>query len=180
MSSPAKRRDTDVMKLMMSPDFQVSLVDDDAARIHVRFEGPKGTLYEGGIFKVLVTLPAAYPYKSPSIGFETKIYHPNIDERSGSVCLDVINQTWSPMFDLTNIFSVFLPQLLAYPNESDPLNGEAAGLKIQDEKKYEARVREYIKLYASEEVVFSDSDDSQTDDDAELSEMDDQDLDMDL
>lgn len=61
--------------------------------------------------------------------------------RSGSVCLDVINQTWSPMYDMINIFEVFLPHLLRYPNPSDPLNGEAAALMLRDPKGYEAKVK---------------------------------------
>lgn len=115
--------------------------------------------FAGGNWKVHVELPDQYPYKSPSIGFVNRIFHPNIDElcafippfhrsskltqwgRSGSVCLDVINQTWSPMFDMINIFEVFLPQLLRYPNPTDPLNGEAAALLMREPKQYDLKVK---------------------------------------
>lgn len=45
------------------------------------------------------------------------------------------------MYDMVNIFEVFLPQLLRYPNPTDPLNGEAAALMMRDEKGYNAKVK---------------------------------------
>ena len=148
MSSPQKRRDMDIMKLMMH-DFKINIPDEDNSDLLVEFHGPKNTLYEGGIWQVNIILPIAYPFKSPSIGFKNKIYHPNIDEESGSVCLDVLNQTWSPMYDLVNIFEIFLPQLLTYPNPTDPLNPQAASLMNQNSDLYNKTVRQYVKKYAS-------------------------------
>ncbi|CAI7601822.1 unnamed protein product [Penicillium pancosmium] len=120
--------------------------------------------FTGGHWKIHVELPDQYPYKSPSIGFVNRIFHPNIDELSGSVCLDVINQTWSPMYDMINIFEVFLPQLLRYPNPSDPLNGEAAALMMREPKAYEAKVKEYVAKYASKEAVDEAGEDTESED----------------
>jgi ubiquitin-conjugating enzyme E2 H len=42
---------------------------------------------------------------------------------------------------MINIFEVFLPQLLRYPNPTDPLNGEAAALLMREPTKYEIKVK---------------------------------------
>jgi len=151
------------MRLLMS-DYEVTLVNDNMSEFYVRFKGPDETPFQGGTWKVHVELPDQYPYKSPSIGFVNRIFHPNIDELSGSVCLDVINQTWSPMFDMINIFEVFLPQLLRYPNPTDPLNGEAAALMMREPKHYEAKVKEYVQKYATKDAADDDADDTDGED----------------
>mmetsp|Transcript_1352 Transcript_1352/g.4671 ORF Transcript_1352/g.4671 Transcript_1352/m.4671 type:complete len:190 (-) Transcript_1352:827-1396(-) len=165
MSSPSKRREMDVMKLMMS-DYKVDMLGDGMSEFNVEFHGPKESPYEGGLWKVRVELPDAYPYKSPSIGFVNRIFHPNVDEMAGSVCLDVINQTWSPMFDLINVFEVFLPQLLLYPNPTDPLNGEAAALLMREPELYKRKVKEYKEKYANPvDIGSGDGDDENADED---------------
>jgi ubiquitin-conjugating enzyme E2 H len=57
------------------------------------------------------------------------------------------------MYDLVNIFSIFLPQLLMYPNPKDPLNSEAARLLMKDEAEYNVKVKDYVKRFASAELM---------------------------
>ncbi|KAI3384738.1 hypothetical protein SNEBB_004691 [Seison nebaliae] len=149
MSSPSpgkKRMDSDVMRLI-EKGHEVDILTG-IHEFSVKFIGPKSTPYEGGVWKIRVDLPDRYPFKSPSIGFLNKIFHPNIDEASGTVCLDVINQTWTPMYELSNIFDAFLPQLLQYPNALDPLNGEAASLLVKKPDEFKKKVIQYVKKYA--------------------------------
>ncbi|KAA1466385.1 hypothetical protein DENSPDRAFT_862431 [Dentipellis sp. KUC8613] len=171
VSTPKRRIETDVMKLLMS-DYEVSLVNDSMQEFYVRFYGPAETPFAGGVWKIHVELPDQYPFKSPSIGFMNKIFHPNIDELSGSVCLDVINQTWSPMFDMINIFETFLPQLLRYPNPNDPLNGEAAALLMRHPREYDTKVKEYVQRFATREAADNAAQtNDEEEDDAEMSEI---------
>ena len=53
------------------------------------------------------------------------------------------------MYDLINIFDTFLPQLLLYPNPTDPLNNDAASLQLKSEEQYTQKIKEYVGLYAS-------------------------------
>ena len=50
------------------------------------------------------------------------------------------------MYDLINIFEVFLPQLLLYPNPTDPLNREAGALMLKDTNKFIAKVLKHFIL----------------------------------
>lgn len=57
---------------------------------------------------------------------------------------------------MINIFEVFLPQLLRYPNPTDPLNGEAAALLMREPTKYEVKVKGihiHIYIYTTHSLI---------------------------
>lgn len=137
----------------MMADHDLALVDDSLRTLHVLFKGPRDSPYEGGVWRVRVELPDSYPHKSPSVGFANHIFHPNVCPLGGAVCLDVLNQTWSAMYDLVNVFDVFLPQLLLYPNPEDPLNDDAARMMRAEPARYAEKVRELVRAHASPERV---------------------------
>jgi ubiquitin-conjugating enzyme E2 H len=69
MCSPAagkRRMDMDVAKLVNSKH-DVTILSG-LNEFVVKFIGPSGTPYEGGVWKIRVDLPESYPFKSPSIG----------------------------------------------------------------------------------------------------------------
>ena len=94
--------ETDVMKLIESK-YDVDILSGIDI-FTVKFYGPKDTSYEGGTWKIRVYLPDKYPYQAPKIGFVNKVFHPNIEEGSGVICLDVIDESWSALYDLREVF----------------------------------------------------------------------------
>jgi ubiquitin-conjugating enzyme E2 H len=111
-------------------------------------KAPNDSAYEGYEYDILFTIPDKFPFKSPSVGFRQRIYHPNVDEQSGSICLDSLNKTWSPAMTLLNVIEAQLPYLLQYPNPADPFNRDAAARLARDPTEYKRFVREHCAAHA--------------------------------
>ena len=121
----------------------------------VMIEGPQGTPFEGGSFKLELFLPEEYPLKPPKVRFVTPIYHPNID-KLGRICLSVLklpqdgqdnSSGWTPALNIrTTLLSIQL--LLCEPNIEDPLDPNVAAHWRDNRKEAEQQAREWTRKYA--------------------------------
>lgn len=145
MSLNSKRKIKDIQNLKQTHEIEYE--GDNINILYTYLEAPECEPWVGGRWKIRIELPAQYPYKSPSVGFVTKIWHPNICYNSGTICLDVLNTEWSPVFNLECIVGKYLPLLLQSPNPSDPLNHEAALEYINNIDSYNKTVKNKIQLH---------------------------------
>lgn len=111
--------------------------------------GPDDTEWEGGIFKLILEFSEDYPNKPPKVKFLTKMYHPNI-YNDGSICLDILQNQWSPVYDISSILTS-VQSLLCDPNTKSPANNEAAELYSKNPKEYVQRVKEIVELSLMDE-----------------------------
>ena len=83
---------------------QASPVSDSLFFWEAIIFGPEDTIWEGGIFMLTLEFSEDYPNKPPKVKFTTKMFHPNI-YNDGSICLDILNTNWSPIYDVTSILT---------------------------------------------------------------------------
>lgn len=57
-------------------------------------QGAEGTVFAGLTFRLSLSFGAEYPFKPPTVKFETGCYHPNVDLQ-GNICLDILKEKWS-------------------------------------------------------------------------------------
>lgn len=101
------------------------------------------TPFEDGTFKLIIDFDETYPTKPPNVKFVSKIYHPNV-YLSGDICLDILQNRWSPTYDVAAILTS-IQSLLHDPNVNSPANPEAASLYKDNLKEYQRRVREFVE-----------------------------------
>lgn len=105
--------------------------------------GPSDTPFEDGTFRLVMHFEEQYPNKPPGVKFISQMFHPNV-YATGELCLDILQNRWSPTYDVAAILTS-VQSLLNDPNTSSPANVEASNLYKDNRKEYTKRVRETVE-----------------------------------
>ena len=141
MSTNARRRlIRDLKKIQADPPSGISAAPtaDDIMKWTAVMFGPVDTPWEGGTFQLEVTFTEEFPTKPPTVQFITSMFHPNI-YLNGKICLDILDNQWSPIYDICSILTS-IQSLLCDPNPNSPANAEAAKLFSENRNEYNRRV----------------------------------------
>ncbi|CAO1321388.1 unnamed protein product [Diamesa hyperborea] len=124
----SKRLQKELMALMMSTEKSVSAFpeSDNFFKWVATIIGPNETVYEGQKYRLLLEFPNSYPYHPPNCKFITPCFHPNVD-LNGSLCLDILKEKWSALYDVRTIL-LSIQSLLGEPNNESPLNSQASSM----------------------------------------------------
>jgi ubiquitin-conjugating enzyme E2 A len=142
-SSASKQRlMTDLKEMLNEPPEGCSAAPANESNLFVwnaSIIGPDESPWEGGIYGLRLQFPEQYPSKPPKVRFTCEMFHPNVYS-DGTLCLDIIQDQWSPIYTTSTILTS-IQSLLTDPNPNSPANAEAARLFRMDPKEYKKRVR---------------------------------------
>eukprot|EP00920_Eleutheroschizon_duboscqi_P040251 GHVT01096495.1.p1 GENE.GHVT01096495.1~~GHVT01096495.1.p1 ORF type:complete len:215 (-),score=43.99 GHVT01096495.1:866-1510(-) len=145
MSTHARKRlIRDFKKLQADPPHGVSgsPLSDDIMRWQAIIFGPEDTPWEGGVFELEMKFSSDYPNKPPLVRFVSHLFHPNV-YNDGNICLDILQNQWSPIYDISAILTS-IQSLLSDPNPNSPANQEAARLYAENRREYNRRVGQCV------------------------------------
>ncbi|KAL3152194.1 Ubiquitin-conjugating enzyme E2 C [Trebouxia sp. C0010 RCD-2024] len=140
-----KRLQSELMSLMSATDPGVSAFPDgDSLFSWVgTIQGAAETVYEGMSYKLSLKFPTDYPFKAPTVKFETPCFHPNVDQY-GNICLDILKDKWSAAYSVRTVL-LSIQSLLGEPNNDSPLNSYAAKLWDNQEEYKRVLTKKYAE-----------------------------------
>lgn len=125
---------------------KVGVNDDDFSIIYADIEGPAGTPYENGIFRMKLILSHDFPHSPPKGYFLTKIFHPNI-ATNGEICVNALKKDWNPSLGLRHVLIV-VRCLLIEPYPESALNEQAGKMLLENYEEYARHARLYTGIHA--------------------------------
>ncbi|OAY58953.1 ubiquitin-conjugating enzyme E2 22 [Manihot esculenta] len=131
---------------------KVGVNDDDFSTIYADIEGPAGTPYESGLFRMKLLLSRDFPHSPPKGYFLTKIFHPNIAS-NGEICVNTLKKDWNPSLGLRHVLIV-VRCLLIEPFPESALNEQAGKMLLENYEEYARHARLYTGIHAKPKPKF--------------------------
>ncbi|XP_058205300.1 ubiquitin-conjugating enzyme E2 22 [Rhododendron vialii] len=125
---------------------KVGVNEDDFSIIFADIEGPAGTPYENGVFRMKLILSHDFPHSPPKGYFLTKIFHPNI-ATNGEICVNTLKKDWNPSLGLRHVLIV-VRCLLIEPFPESALNEQAGKMLLENYEEYARHARIYTGIHA--------------------------------
>ncbi|XP_037938876.1 ubiquitin-conjugating enzyme E2 S [Teleopsis dalmanni] len=155
----------EMQQLSESPleGIKIQINDTDVTDIQALIEGPAGTPYAGGAFRIKLTLGKDFPQSPPKAYFLTKIFHPNV-AANGEICVNTLKKDWKSDLGIKHIL-LTIKCLLIVPNPESALNEEAGKLLLERYDDYSQRAKMMTEIHAQ----FTKNGEAKDDDDGPLS-----------
>ncbi|KAE9982653.1 Ubiquitin-conjugating enzyme E2 1 [Venturia inaequalis] len=121
--------------------------EEDLTHLKGKFKGPPDTPYEGGTYVIDIKIPGDYPFRPPTMKFDTRVWHPNVSSVTGAICLDTLSSAWSPVLTIKSAL-ISLQSLLSTPEPKDPQDAEVAGVLLKNPAEFQHKAREWAVKFA--------------------------------
>ncbi|KAI0248424.1 ubiquitin-conjugating enzyme/RWD-like protein [Lactifluus subvellereus] len=142
----------ELKELRTSPPegIRVQLSEESVLDVVGIIEGPEGTPYQRGYFRVKFEFTEEFPASPPRCWFTTKIFHPNVSS-AGEICVNTLKKDWKPSYGIGHIL-VTIKCLLIYPNPDSALDEEAGKLLQENYESYCERAKLITSVHATPKV----------------------------
>ncbi|XP_028402984.1 ubiquitin-conjugating enzyme E2 2-like [Dendronephthya gigantea] len=126
---------------------EVSVPTDSIYIWEAKFAAPDQSLYKGATLKIQIVLPEEYPLSPPTIRFLTPVFHVNIEQSSGHVCLGFVSaDKWNPTNGVEDVLRAVF-SLLITPEVETAQDQRMLGIFKDSKRIYDRRAQESAKRF---------------------------------